>query len=416
MVGQVGHCAVRYQVMGERALDEEVPTPEELGRMRDIVAESVAGGAVGYSTSRILVHRVPDGRAVPGTFATNDEHLALADGMNDAGGGLFQVVCDFESRAANEFQLLRTMAEHAGDVLFAIGPGNDESMGLGVVDLWGQFLEGTRADAGRATGYTMTRPSGSLMGLVQVPPVKGRRWREVMTLPTLEDRLAALRDDATRAELLAEGREKGLIYDPRHIHSLGQGEHPEYDVEGGTSVADLAAAAGVDPIELVVDRLLESEGRELFNLWFFHRNREAIGPLVALDHVYPGAGDAGAHAGQICDADAATHFLAYWSRDRGLLPFPEAVHRLTGRAAATIGLVNRGTVRAGAYADLNVVDPAGLRFGYPTYVNDFPGGAGRLCVRAEGYAATLVNGTVVTQQGEHTGARPGRVLREFDRS
>jgi N-acyl-D-amino-acid deacylase len=416
VVGQVGHCAVRYQVMGERALDEEVPTPDELGRMRDIVAESVAGGAVGYSTSRILVHRVPDGRAVPGTFATNDEHLALADGMNDAGGGLFQVVCDFESRAANEFQLLRTMAEHAGDVLFAIGPGNDESMGLGVVDLWGQFLEGTRADAGRATGYTMTRPSGSLMGLVQVPPVKGRRWREVMTLPTLEARLAALRDDATRAELLAEGREKGLIYDPRHIHSLGQGEHPEYDVEGGTSVADLAAAAGVDPIELVVDRLLESEGRELFNLWFFHRNREAIGPLVALDHVYPGAGDAGAHAGQICDADAATHFLAYWSRDRGLLPFPEAVHRLTGRAAATIGLVDRGTVRAGAYADLNVVDPAGLRFGYPTYVNDFPGGAGRLCVRAEGYAATLVNGTVVTQQGEHTGARPGRVLREFDRS
>lgn len=417
VVGLVGHCAVRYQVMGERSLEEgEEPTADELDRMREIVAESVAGGAVGYSTSRILVHRVPDGRKVPGTYASNDEHLALADGMNDAGGGVFQAVLDFDSRARNEFALMRAMAEHAGDVLFALGPGNDESVGTGVVDLWDGFLTDTRATAGRITGYTMTRPSGSLMGLAQVPPVKGGRWREVMELPTIEDRVAALRDDATRAELVEEGRAKGLIHDPRHIHPLGTGVHPEYDVEGGASVADLAEAAGVHPVELVVDRLLESEGRELFNLWFFHRNRSAIGPLIALDHVNPGAGDTGAHAGQICDSDVATHFLAHWSRDQGLLPFAEAVHRLTGRAAATIGLVDRGTIRVGAFADLNVLDPDGLRFGYPTYVNDFPGGAGRLYVKAEGYAATLVNGTVVTEQGTHTGARPGRVLRDFARS
>jgi N-acyl-D-aspartate/D-glutamate deacylase len=415
VVGLVGHCAIRHQVMGDRSLTEEAPTPDELARMREIVAESIAGGAVGYSTSRILVHRVPDGRAVPGTYATNDEHLALADGMNDAGGGVFQAVLDFDTRAGNEFQLLRAMAERAGDVLFTVGPGNDEAIGLGVVDLWDGFLTDTRAEAGRVTGYTMSRPSGSLMGLAQVPPVKGGRWREVMTLPTLEDRLAALRDDATRAALVEEGRQKGLIYDPRHIHPLGQGDTPEYDVEGGRSVADLAAAAGVDPVELVIDRLLESEGRELFNLWFFHRNRAAIGPLLALDGVYPGAGDAGAHAGQICDSDVATHFLAYWSRDRSLLPLAEAVHRLTGKAAATLGLVDRGTLAVGAYADVNVFDPDGLKYGYPTYVNDFPGGTGRLCVRADGYAATLVNGVVVSEQGEHTGARPGRVLREFAR-
>jgi N-acyl-D-amino-acid deacylase len=415
VVGLVGHCAIRYQVMGDRSLSDEEPTTDELVRMREIVAESIAGGAVGYSTSRILVHRVPDGRAVPGTYATNDEHLALADGMNDAGGGVFQAVLDFETRAGNEFQLVRAMAERAGDVLFAVGPGNDESGGLGVVDLWDGFLTDTRAEAGRVTGYTMSRPSGSLMGLAQVPPVKGGRWREVMTLPTMDDRLAALRDATTRAELIEEGRRKGLIYDAQHIHPLGQGDTPEYDVEGGASVADLAAAAGVDPIELVIDRLLESDGHELFNLWFFHRNRAAIGPLLALDGVYPGAGDAGAHAGQICDADVATHFLSYWSRDRALLPLAEAVHRLTAKAAATIGLVDRGTLAVGAYADVNVFDPEGLRFGYPTYVHDFPGGAGRLCVRADGYAATLVNGVVVTEQGEHSGARPGRVLREFSR-
>ena len=116
----VGHCAVRYQVMGDRSLGDEEPTATELHRMRDIVGESIAGGAVGYSTSRILIHVVPDGRPVPGTFASMDEHLAFADGMNDAGGGIFQAVLDFETRAGIEFQLLRAMAERAGDVLFAI--------------------------------------------------------------------------------------------------------------------------------------------------------------------------------------------------------------------------------------------------------------------------------------------------------
>lgn len=416
VVALVGHCAVRYQVMGERSLGEEEPTPDELTRMRDIVGESVAGGAVGYSTSRLLAHVVPDGRKVPGTYASTAEHLAFADAMNDAGGGIFQAVLDFDTRAGNEFQLLRAMAERAGDVLFTAGPGNDVNGDLSVVAAWDGFLKDTRAHAGRITAYCMTRSSGSLAGLAQVPPVRGSRWRAVMSLPTLEDRVAALRDDTIRAGLIEEGRAKGLWYDPEFIHPLGNGTVPDYDIEGGRSLADLATEAGVHPIEVIVDRLLASEGRELFNVWFFHRNRAALGDLLALDTVYPGAGDAGAHAGQICDADAPTHFLAYWCRDRGIVSLPEAVHRLTAKAAATLGLIDRGTVEVGGYADLNVFDPSRLQVGYPIYSYDFPGGKGRLLVRSEGYAVTLVNGEVVTEQGEHTGARPGRVLREFARS
>lgn len=94
VVGMVGHCAVRYHVMGERALGDEPPTARDLDRMRAVAEESVAGGAVGFSTSRILIHVVPDGRCVPGTFAPIDEYLAVADGMNAAGGGLFQAVND----------------------------------------------------------------------------------------------------------------------------------------------------------------------------------------------------------------------------------------------------------------------------------------------------------------------------------
>ncbi len=413
VVGLVGHAAVRYMVMGDRAHDKGAePTPEELGQMRDIVAESVDGGAVGFSTSRILLHKVPDGRMLPGTYAGNDELFALADGMLDAGGGIFQVVPDYESRAGNEFALFAEMSARGADVLFTVGVGNDEQVGASVADLWSGFVEGQAGNPGRLTAYTMGRPSGTLIGLAHVAPVLGPRWRQLLQLPTVAARVAALRDPATRTELVDEAREKGgLWYDPRFIHPLGSGRTPSFDVEGGSSVADLAAAAGVDPVDYVIDRLIESEGRELFNVWFFHRNRAGLAPLLALDFVYPGAGDTGAHAGQICDADATTHFLSYWCRDRNLVSLPEAVHRLTQRPAAVLGLAERGTLAEGTFADVNVFDPARLECGYPEYVQDFPNGVGRLQVRAEGYAATVVNGEVVTQQGEHTGNRPGRVLR-----
>jgi N-acyl-D-aspartate/D-glutamate deacylase len=415
VVGLVGHSAVRTAVMGERSADDVEPTAAELDHMRELVAESVAGGAVGFSTSRLLAHKVPDGRNVPGTFASLDECTAIADGMNDAGGGIFQAVLDFETRAGEELRLLTALAERAGDVLFTAGPGNQVEGDPGVARFWDSFLADTRAQHGRITAYAMTRPSGTLMGLVQVPPVAGARWRALLALPTLEDRLASLRDDATRAELIAEGTTKGLWYDPAYVHPLGNGATPDYHIEDGPSLAELAAAQGVHPIEVVVDRLLESEGRELFNVWFFHRNRVGLAEMLRGEHIYPGAGDAGAHAGQICDADAPTHFLAHWVRDRQIMDLAEGVHRLSGRAASVLGLIDRGTIVAGNFADLNVFDPDGLRFGYPTYVNDFPNGAGRLLVRSEGYAATLVNGVVVTEGGEHTGARPGQVLRQFRR-
>ena len=145
VVGLVGHCAIRSQVMGDRSLSDEEPTPEELGRMADIAEESVAGGAVGFSTSRILLHVVPDGRCVPGTYAKIDEYKAIADGMNRAGGGIFQAVNDFATKAEYEFTLLREMAQHAGDVLFSGGAGDGLSK-LGVLrhevafHLFEQFL------------------------------------------------------------------------------------------------------------------------------------------------------------------------------------------------------------------------------------------------------------------------------------
>ncbi|MEY4339000.1 MAG: hypothetical protein RLZ14_850, partial [Actinomycetota bacterium] len=308
IVGMVGHCAVRYHVMGERSLTDEPATAEELNAMRAIAEESVAGGAVGFSTSRILLHVVPDGRYVPGTLAPLDEYLAVADGMNAAGGGLFQAVNDFMTKGAHEFMLLKEMAGACGDVLFSGSVGNH---GRGALDVFGGFLENESGKNGNITLATMTRSGGTLCGLAQVSPVKGKHWRQLMQLPTIADRVNALKDPATRALLVQEGKEKGMWYDPDFIHPLGTGATPDYHENGGMSVAQHAAALGVHPVEFVIDRLIASDGKELFNTWFFNRAMDTMGEMLNLDHVYPGLADTGAHAGQICDADATTHYLSY---------------------------------------------------------------------------------------------------------
>lgn len=412
VVGLLGHCAVRYHVMGERSMSDEPPTVDDLARMREIAADAVAGGAVGFSTSRILLHTVPDGRKVPGTFAPIDEYLAVADGMNDSGGGLFQGVLDFETKFQHELELLRAMARRGGHVLFSGGVGNGNS---DAAAFWERTLSDIRQNDGHISSIAMTRPSGSLMGLHQVPPVASGAWRRVMALPTLQDRLAALADASTRAELIDEGKARGTWYDANFIFPLGPGSVPDYSIEGDESLAVIAERAGRHPVEVIVDRLLESEGRELFNVWFFNRNRANMPNFLNLDGVCPGLGDAGAHAGQICDADAPTHYLAYWCRERRITDLPDAVHRLTAKPAAVLGLIDRGTVSAGSFADLNVFDADSVQVGYPEYVNDFPNGKGRLRVGSTGYAATLVNGQIVTENGANTGRRPGRVLREFSR-
>ena len=182
------------------------------------------------------------------------------------------------------------------------------------------------------------------------------------------------------------------------------------------SLATLATRAGKTPVELIVDRLIESEGRELYNTWFFNRNTESMDEFLQLENVCPGLGDAGAHAGQICDADAPTHYLSHWHRDRKRVSLEKAVHQLTAKPAAVLGLIERGTLSVGNFADINIFNPQALQTEYPTYVNDFPNGKGRFIIKARGYAATIVNGTVVTEQGNHTGQRPGRVLRKFARN
>ena len=155
----------------------------------------------------------------------------------------------------------------------------------------------------------------------------------------------------------------------------------------------------------------ESRGRALFTVRFFNPNLKAVADLISGDHVLPGLGDAGAHVGQIMDSGWCSFVLSHWVRETGLFSAGEAVRRMTSAPARLIGLRDRGTLEPGLRADVNVIDLERVHEKMPEYVHDFPGGAGRFVQRAEGYRATLCNGELTLENDEHTGTRPGRVVR-----
>ena len=416
VVGLVGHSAIRFEAMGDKSCDEGVQADErELARIVDLVKESVEGGAVGFSTSRFLGHRVPDGRLTPGTWANPRETQAIQQAVVEAGGcgGLFQVAPDMRTR----YEVERAMFEHGAEVgcqvLFSGGTGGD---GDGGVSRWADFL-GRNNDAGRRiTSICHTRPSGSFFGLAQQAFLRTPAWRELMKLPTIADRVAALKDPATREKLVSEAKEAGGFGQvARILHPMGMDEYPDYDLENERNLQKLADDAGADPVDVYVDRLIASEGKELWNLWAFGGNLQNQWNYMRLPHVVPMLGDAGAHVGQFTDADSPTFLLAQLTRDRGVYSLPQAVHRITSKSAQVLGLKERGEIRAGWHADLNVIDYENLGSCHPEYVNDFPHNGGRLVVKSRGYDATLVAGEVVIENGRYTGNRPGEVIREFIR-
>lgn len=415
VVGLAGHSAIRFDVMGDRALDEgEQPTDSELGRIVDVVKRSMEEGAAGFSTSRFLGHKVPDGRLTPGTWADLREMSAIQQAVVDGGGrgGLFQVAPDMQSRATTELEMFETGAELGCQVLFSGGVGPTGDGGLSFVR---EFLDRNNAAGRRITSLCHTRPSGALFGLVQLCPFKTPAWDSLMRLPTLADRVAALRDDATRQPLVAEAKEAGFRMPPSMLHGLGTDEEPRFDLDNEANLAAEAEALGVDPVDLFVDRLVASEGRELFNMWLFGGNLDSLLQYQAMEHVVPLLGDAGAHVGQICDADSTTFLLTEQTRRRGVFTIEEAIRKLTSQPAAVLGLRERGQIQPGWHADLNVIDYDNLATCHPEYVNDFPHNGGRFVVRSVGYDATIVGGNVVVANGAHTGTRPGEVIRDFVR-
>ncbi len=417
VAAQVPHAALRFYVMGERGADHaEPPSAAEIEEMGRLVREAVGAGALGFSTSRTRNHRASDGRFTPSLTASEDELVGIARRMGEAGQGVFEIVSDFAGRDA-EWAMFRRMVEVSGRPMSISLLQSDAAP-----EAWRHWL-GILAES-NAAGLPMkaqvaARAVGLLLGLdaTMNPFCSHPSWAPLAALPRAE-RLARLRDAAVRARLLAEKPADGvawLVWGFERLFALG--DPPDYEPTPGQSVAAEAARRGVDPAELVYDLLLADEGRQLLYrplMNYSHGDLEAAREMLLDPHTVPGLGDAGAHVGLICDGSFPTFLLSHWGRDRSRgekLPVEWLVKSQTSDTATLVGLRDRGRLAPGMKADLNLIEWNALGVRRPEIVFDLPAGGRRLVQRATGYRATVVSGEVTFENGEPTGALPGRLVR-----
>jgi N-acyl-D-aspartate/D-glutamate deacylase len=403
VAGLVGHCAVRFYVMGERAVEEQA-SDDEKREMAALVARALDAGAVGFSTNRYPPHVLPDGRSIPGTYADPSELLEIAKVVGTR-GGLMQNVLDFE-RFEETNQLLRDLGDTPGcRVLFSFGVGPDAGSGARNAAYLESLCEGGRD----ISAVTQPRGSGFVFGLPNLLPARGKSWGELGRMD-FDARVAAVRDPAFCARLVADAKSGAARSAPaQQIFWMGTGASPDYTNE--RSLEEMAHDAGEHWSEAFLRLSRESAGKGLFTFRMFNRSHAALRDLLASPHVFPILGDAGAHVSQIMDAGWASFVLSHWVREEKLFPVGEAIRRMTAAPARILGLADRGRLAAGLRADVNVLDPERVAECQPEMVHDFPGGAPRFLQRARGYKATLVNGEVSVLDGEHTGVRAGAVLR-----
>lgn len=401
--GLVGHSAVRFYVMGERAVEEQA-TPDELRRMTEVVAQSINAGASGFSINRFAMHKLPDGRAIPGTFADESELIEISRAVAQR-NGLVQAV-------GAELSLLRNIADATtARVLCSYGAGG------GDVALATQRREALEATcAGRdITAITQVRSSGMIYGLQAGLPVRGTAWRELQRMSSLADRLAALDDPQTLHALIEEARLNGfkenLGTPVEQMFYMGAGPSPDYTAGPAMSLVAMAQASGEHWAQTFLRLSRETRGKALFTLRMFNPDIEALAHMFRSDRCFPSLGDSGAHVSQVMDSGWATFMLSYWVRERQFFTMGEAIQRMTSMPARVMGLKDRGTLAVGMRADINVFDAAKVVECQPEIVHDLPGGARRFNQRSSGYLATIVNGQINVLNGEHTGARAGQVLR-----
>jgi N-acyl-D-aspartate/D-glutamate deacylase len=422
----VPHGSVRAYVLGDRCNTDYQPDAGEIAEMAGIVREGVAAGALGFSTSRTLLHKDIHGVHVPGTFAGSDEMLALGLSMKGLAHGVFEMVSD-NLGDDDEWAWVKGFVEETGLPVTLVATSAGAYQGNKMFNI----AEESREKGMDIRPQIAGRPTGILNGLTSNFHIfmASPTWKSELEGLALEDKVAAMARPEIRAALLSEdspliraatsspvsGQVAGLDGLLWRIFPLG--ERPNYEPDREGSVAGLAEAAGVSPVEMMYDLLIRDGGHELFyqplggyqtyNFDFFRKNMQHPNVLFGLS-------DGGAHCGVIADAGMPTFILTHWARDRvkgEQFPLEFLVRKLTSDTARAYGLNDRGRLEPGLLADLNVIDFKALRLFRPEAIYDLPAGGRRLVQRAEGYRYTIKSGQVTFEDGQHTGALPGGLVR-----
>ena len=422
VAAQVPHGAVRAYVMGDRGAANEEPTETEIARMSAIVEEGLRAGAVGFSTSRTILHKSIDGELVPGTTATKEELLGIGRALKRAGHGVFEMASDLLPEW-NEFEWMGDLSRETGaPVTFTALESPIKS--LPFKDQLGD-MRAQNAKGGNIVAQISMRGTGLILGWrATFHPFSQRpSWKAIADKPWSEQ-WQHLQDPNFRSQLLSEqgeptGSDLQLIADLMETAFSMQYEMLpgfNYEPTAEQSIEQRAVATGVTAAEYAYDFMMRDEGAGMIYfplLNYANGNLDFLEEALDSDDCVNSLSDGGAHCGTICDAAATTFMLQHWVRDREghRMPLERAIKRQCHDTARLYGFEDRGVLAPGLLADLNVIDLESLQLNLPTVAFDLPAGGRRLLQTASGYDCTIKSGRVTFRGGVATGEYPGRVIR-----
>ena len=414
--GYVGHSALRTYAMGERAFTDEA-TADDMAIMKKELGDSIRAGAIGFSTSRTRNHQTPEGRPVSSRLATWDEVKELVGVMSELDAGIFEIASEEAGRspeAQREYQVrLRDLAVESGrPVTWGMFSARRAP------DIWPPYfdlLNETAEMGGTMFAQVHSRALNVLMSFeTRLPFDKFPVWKEFRE-QSLAEQKAGLQDPAMRARLVESASAS-------HQESQGVGaemRRPDYNwllvmdtIEGPhRTVADIAEEMHMDPVDAMIEIVLQNDMKVFFRQPLFNENQDHVLEMMRHPRSVVTFSDSGAHVSQIMDSSLQTHVLAHWVREENAFTLEEAIKMITHDTGSAWGFDDRGLIKEGMAADINVFDPDTINPLMPEVKHDLPTGARRLVQKAEGISATIVNGVVLMRDGEHTGTYPGKLLR-----
>ncbi|MAA50649.1 MAG: hypothetical protein CMP83_10810 [Gammaproteobacteria bacterium] len=414
--GYIGHSALRTYVMGERAFSDAA-SEDDVRNMQQLVKQAVQAGAIGFSTSRTFNHLTADDRPVASRIAEWDEVRAIVNAVGETGKGLFEIAGEAPGRDPER------IAEYHGRLRdLAVESGVPQTWGMFSVraapDLWRPYfdlLDETAAAGGRMFAQVHSRALSSLLSFESNTPFDSwEYWSEFRKLP-LAEQAAKMRNPEIKAKLIEIGSRE--YTGPRVVGA--EARPPEWDyiypmddmVYDKPSMAELARAKGVHPVELMIDMALQRDLKMFFRQPIANEDQAQVLDMMKHPRSVITFSDSGAHVSQIMDSSLQTHLLSYWVREKQAMTLEEAIKQITYNTATMWGLHDRGLIREGMAADLVVFDADTIGARMPDVVHDLPAGAKRLKQTADGILNTVVNGEILLTNNEHSGAVPGQLLR-----
>lgn len=423
VAAQIPHHPLRVYVMGERAINREKATAEDIEAMRSMVEEGMRAGAFGFTTSRTNSHKTPTGDMVPGRYSEVQELLGIGKAFKGLGYGAFGVNSDFDIETEELGWMTAFGKETGRPVWFLLTDRPTDG------ERWRRLMEGVhkaRAEGAMVTAQVAGRPVGVMLGIdTALNPFSIRpSYQALLELPVAQ-RMRRMRDPAFRAQVLAEAPSAELVnrlsqfrqhITTRWDRMFPMGDPPNYEPEESSSIGAIARRANRTPDEVAYDYLATGADKFLFFpiVGYNEDNHDIIRMMLTDDATILGLSDGGAHCSSIVDASVPSWMLIHWGRDRWRgekLPLELLVKRQTSETARFFGFIDRGVLAPGLKADVNVIDFNALRLHIPEIRYDLPKGGRRLVQRVDGYRNTFVAGVSTFENGAYTGATPGRLVR-----